>query len=104
MIRARICKPFREPRNRFPARRNRFLGFINVSNQNETLLWKIAVLGMKNPPVGAGTFKPSPILLFYILPCRKCQRSAYCFIFCAFINIRKIPEMSSGMEECKIPA
>ncbi len=28
--RARICKPFKEPRNRFPYWRNRFLGFLNV--------------------------------------------------------------------------
>ncbi len=28
--RARICKPFKEPRNRFPASWNRFLGFLNV--------------------------------------------------------------------------
>ncbi len=28
--RARICKPFKEPRNRFPAWRNRFLGSLNV--------------------------------------------------------------------------
>jgi hypothetical protein len=30
--RARFCKPFMEPRNRFPAWRNRFLGSINVTN------------------------------------------------------------------------
>jgi hypothetical protein len=30
--RARICKPFKEPRNRFPAWRNRFLGSFNVYN------------------------------------------------------------------------
>jgi hypothetical protein len=29
-VRARICKPFKEPRNRFPAWRNRFQGFLNV--------------------------------------------------------------------------
>jgi hypothetical protein len=27
---ARICKPFQEPENRFPAWRNRFLGSLNV--------------------------------------------------------------------------
>jgi hypothetical protein len=49
---------------------------VTKANQNEALLWKIAVLGMKKPPVGPGTFFPSPILVFYIPPCRKCQRRA----------------------------
>ncbi len=30
LYKARICKPFKEPRNRFPAWRNRLLGFINL--------------------------------------------------------------------------
>jgi hypothetical protein len=44
------------------------------ANQYEALLWKIAVLGTKNPPVSAGIFSPSPmlVLVFYIPPCRKC--------------------------------
>jgi hypothetical protein len=29
---------------------------------------KFAVLGVKKPPVGAGTFCPSPMLAFYIPP------------------------------------
>jgi hypothetical protein len=29
-VRARICRPFKEPRNRFSAWRNRFLGSLNV--------------------------------------------------------------------------
>jgi hypothetical protein len=45
-------------------------------NQNETLLWKIAVLGMKKPHVGAGTFCSSLMLVFYIPQCRYCQRMA----------------------------
>ena len=42
------------------------------ANQNEALLWKVAVLGMVKPPVGAGTFCRSPMLVFYSPPCRKC--------------------------------
>ncbi len=30
IVRARICKPFKEPRNRFPAWRNRFLGSLRA--------------------------------------------------------------------------
>ncbi len=45
---------------------------VTKANQNEALLWKIEVLGMKKPTVGAGTFCPSPILVFYIPPCQKC--------------------------------
>jgi hypothetical protein len=41
------------------------------ANQNEALLWKIAVLRMKEPPVGTGTFCPSPMLVFYISQCGK---------------------------------
>jgi hypothetical protein len=37
----------------------------------QALLWKIAVLEVKNPPVGAGTFCPLSILIFYILLCWK---------------------------------
>jgi hypothetical protein len=33
---------------------------------------KVAVLEMDKPPVGAGTFCPSPMLAFYIPQCRKC--------------------------------
>jgi hypothetical protein len=36
---------------------------VTRATQNEALLWKVAVLGMKKPPVGAGTFCPSPILV-----------------------------------------
>jgi hypothetical protein len=36
---------------------------VTRATQNEALLWKITVLGMKKPPVGAGTFYPLPILL-----------------------------------------
>jgi hypothetical protein len=32
---------------------------------------KLQFWGCKKPPVGSGTFCPSPILLFYILPCWK---------------------------------
>ncbi len=45
---------------------------VTKGTQNEALLWKIAVLGMGKDPVGAGTFCPSPILVFYIPPCWKC--------------------------------
>jgi hypothetical protein len=45
---------------------------VTKANQNEALLWKVAVLGKEKPPVGAGTFFPSPTLVFYIPPCRKC--------------------------------
>ncbi len=45
---------------------------VTKANQNEALLWKVAVLGMEKPPVGVGTFCPSPMLAFYIPPCRKC--------------------------------
>jgi hypothetical protein len=47
-------------------------------------------IGMKKPPVGAGTFCPLYILLFSIPPCRKylpvsgARDSPYCY--------RKIPE------------
>ncbi len=39
--------------------------------QNEALLWKTAVLGMEKAPLGAGTFSPSPILVFNNPPCKK---------------------------------
>jgi hypothetical protein len=45
---------------------------VTKANQNEALLWKVAVLGKEKPPVSAGTFFPSPTLVFYIPPCRKC--------------------------------
>jgi hypothetical protein len=45
---------------------------VTKANQNEALLWKVAVLGKEKPPVGAGTFFPSPTLVFYNPPCRKC--------------------------------
>jgi hypothetical protein len=47
---------------------------VTKDSQNEALVWKIAVLGKKKPPVGAETFCPSPMQEFYIPPCRKCQR------------------------------
>jgi hypothetical protein len=53
---------------------------VTKANQNEALLWNIAVLGMEKSPDGAGKFCSSPMLVFYI------------------------PEPSSGMGECKIPA
>jgi hypothetical protein len=45
---------------------------VGKANQNEALLWKIAFLGMKKPTIGAGTFSPSPMLVFYITSFRKC--------------------------------
>jgi hypothetical protein len=55
---------------------NSFLFFplytVGKANQNEALLWKIAFLGMKKPTIGAGTFSPSPMLVFYITSFRKC--------------------------------
>jgi hypothetical protein len=45
---------------------------VTKANQNETRLWKFAVLEMEKPPVGAGTFCPSPMLAFYFPHCRKC--------------------------------
>jgi hypothetical protein len=44
---------------------------VTKANENEALLWKIAVLRKKSP-VGARTFCPSPILVFYIPSCWKC--------------------------------
>jgi hypothetical protein len=40
---------------------------VTRATQNEALLWKITVLGMTKPPVGAGTFCPLSILVFYSL-------------------------------------
>jgi hypothetical protein len=40
---------------------------VTKGTKNEALLWKIAVVGM-----GAGTFCPSPILVFYIPSSWKC--------------------------------
>ncbi len=37
---------------------------VTKANQNETLFWKMAILGMEKPPVCAGTFCPSPIVVF----------------------------------------
>jgi hypothetical protein len=48
----------------------------SYSNQNEALLWKIAVLGMKKPPVGAGTFCLLPMLVFYIFHAENDRGSA----------------------------
>jgi hypothetical protein len=48
---------------------------VTKANQNEDFLRKVAVLGMEKPPVGAGTLCPSPMLAFYIPPCRKCLLS-----------------------------
>jgi hypothetical protein len=45
---------------------------VTKANQNEALLWKDAELGMEKPRVGAGTFCLSPMLAFYIPPCREC--------------------------------
>jgi hypothetical protein len=63
---------------------HKFVLFLKVhckkADQNEALLWNIAVLGMEKPPDVAGKFCSSPMLVFYI------------------------SETSSGMEECKIPA
>jgi hypothetical protein len=42
---------------------------VTRTTQNEAVLWKSAGPGMKKPPVGAGTFCPLPILIFYFLPC-----------------------------------
>ncbi len=36
---------------------------VTRATQNEALLWKIAILEMEKPSVGAGTFCPLPILL-----------------------------------------
>ncbi len=41
------------------------------NTNNDALFWKIAVLGMERPPVGAGTSCSSPMLYFNIPPCRK---------------------------------
>ena len=41
---------------------------VTKANQDEALLWKVAVLGMEKPPVSAGTFCPLPMLAFYIPP------------------------------------
>jgi len=40
---------------------------VTRATQNEALLWKITVLGMTKPPVGAGTVCPLSILVFYNL-------------------------------------
>jgi hypothetical protein len=52
-------------------RRYHFPYTVTKATQNEATLWKIAVLGREKPHVGAGTYFPSPILAFYIPPCRK---------------------------------
>jgi hypothetical protein len=63
---------------------------VTRATQNEALLWNIAGLGMKKTPVGAGTFCPLSILVFYISPCwiylpvSGARPSPCCF--------RKIPE------------
>jgi hypothetical protein len=44
---------------------------VTRTTQNEAVLWISAGLGMKKPPVGAGTFCHLPILIFYFLPCWK---------------------------------
>jgi hypothetical protein len=59
---------------------------VTKANQNEALLWKTAVLEMKKPPVVAGTFCPSTMLVFYIPSSQKCQRRAYSFIFCPLMQ------------------
>ena len=41
---------------------------------------------MGKDPVGAGTFCPSPMLVFYIPPCQKCQRRAKSFKFCVLLS------------------
>ncbi len=91
------------------------------------LKWKMK---MKKPYVGADTFCPSPSLVFYILSCRKCLlawRNVSHLLSCKVTVVQGYrtgsvllgsiptvhtlsflhwvnPEMSSGMEECKIPA
>jgi hypothetical protein len=40
---------------------------VTKTDQNEALRWKISVLGMKKPPVSAGTFCPLPLLQCNIL-------------------------------------
>jgi hypothetical protein len=45
-----------------------FIYTVTRTTQNEALLWKITVLGMKKPPVGARTFCPLSKLLFYSRP------------------------------------
>ncbi len=50
--RARICKPCKEPRNRFPAWRNRFLGSINVYKYG--LKEKAWVYGRNDPACSVG--------------------------------------------------
>jgi hypothetical protein len=44
---------------------------VTRATQNVALLWKVAVIGRTKPPVGAGTFCPLPILVYYIPSCRK---------------------------------
>jgi hypothetical protein len=40
LSRARICKPFKEPRNRFPAWRNLFLGFDSWAPNTGSAGWE----------------------------------------------------------------
>jgi hypothetical protein len=49
-------------------------------NYNEALLRKIAVLGMKKPLVGAGTFCPS-LMLFHPQKCSFAEESLIFYIF-----------------------
>ncbi len=47
---------------------------VTKANQNEALLWKIAVREWNSPLLVPEHFFSRPMLVFYIPPCRKCQR------------------------------
>jgi hypothetical protein len=53
---------------------------VTKANHNESLLRKIAVLGIKKPPVGAGTFCPST-MLFHPQNCNFPEDSLIFYIF-----------------------
>jgi hypothetical protein len=88
---------------------------VTKAYQNEAFLWKISVLGLKKPTVGAGTFvlvhagilqilhagnvlrhggmlkKKIPMTLahagFYNLPCQKCRTRSKYLIFCTPMQV-----------------
>jgi hypothetical protein len=53
---------------------------VTKANHNEVLLRKISVLGIKKPPVGAGTYCPST-MLFHPQKCIFAEESLIFYIF-----------------------
>jgi hypothetical protein len=79
-----------------------YLVWENTNVNNEAFLWKIAVLGMEKPPIGAGTFCPSPVLVLYIPPCRKCfPASGADLLPCRCRKIPKSPQNKNHRKNCR---